>query len=319
MKKDESMKKLTVAALYEFRAVDDPESVKHRLEDFLNQYTNIKGSLLIGNEGINGTVAGDYDSIQALKEFLGEALGFMHMEYKESTANDMPFYRMKIKLKKEIVTLGVDGISPTVQRGKYVHPKEWNDLIQDPETIVIDTRNDYEVRIGSFKNAVNPHVQKFTDFPKFVEDHKEEWKNKKIAMYCTGGIRCEKSTALMKTLGFEDVYHLKGGILKYLEEIPQKDSLWEGVCYVFDHRTAVDHGLALTAFKTCGACREPLSKEEQEHPHYEEGVSCPHCYGKRSQEQLKAARDRQFQMMLAQKRGTLHLGSQHRLKKTAVS
>lgn len=298
---------IIVAALYQFKSFPNFKEERQKILDLCTK-NNVKGSLLIGLEGINGTISGTREGIDAVKDYLMNTLKFDTLEYKESLAPTYPFYRMKVKLKKEIVTLGVDGVDPNKEKGTYLDPKEWNELISDPNTVIIDTRNDYEFRVGRFKNSIDPDIKKFTDFPKFVEEHKNEWKGKKVAMFCTGGIRCEKSTAHAKLVGIDDVYHLKGGILKYLEEIPENENLWEGDCYVFDHRIAVGHGLKLTEYTSCGACREPLSKEDRNSPHYELGVSCPYCHGKRTEKQLKAARDRQYQINLANKRGTHHIG-----------
>jgi UPF0176 protein len=298
---------IIVAALYQFKEFQNfKEEQKNILE--LCKANNIKGSLLIGEEGINGTISGAREGINHIKNYLINILHFDDLEYKESLAENHPFYRMKVKLKKEIVTLGIEGVNPNKSKGQYLNPKEWNNLISQPDTVVIDTRNDYEIRIGTFKNALNPNIKKFTDFPKYVEEHKHEWKGKKVAMLCTGGIRCEKSTAHAKLIGIEDVYHLKGGILKYLEEIDENESLWEGDCYVFDHRVAVGHGLKHSNYSSCGACREPLSEADRKSPDYEVGVSCPYCVGKRTEKQIKSARDRQYQINLANKRGKTHIG-----------
>jgi UPF0176 protein len=298
---------ILVAALYQFKSFPNYKEEQSRILDICHK-NNIQGSLLIGLEGINGTISGDRQGLDMIKDYLVNTLGFDDLEYKESAAPSHPFHRMKVKLKKEIVTLGVEGVDPNAKKGTYLNPKEWNELISDPNTVLIDTRNDYEYRIGTFKNAIDPNIKKFTDFPKYVEEHKSEWEGKKVAMFCTGGIRCEKSTAHAKMLGIDNVFHLKGGILKYLEEIPKEENLWEGDCYVFDHRVAVGHGLSLADYTSCGACREPLSKEDRESDHYNLGVSCPHCYGKRTEKQMKAARDRQFQIDLANKRGSQHIG-----------
>lgn len=297
-----------VAALYQFK--NFPDYMQHRepLQVFMKE-NGVKGSILIGSEGINGTVSSDRSGLDALKNYLENTLDFDDLEYKESTATEHPFFRTKVKIKKEICTIGVDGVNPCDGAGAYLNPQEWNNLLDDPDTILIDTRNDYELRVGTFKGAIDPNIKRFTDFPAYIDEHKEEWKDKKIAMFCTGGIRCEKSTALMRKIGFDNVYHLKGGILKYLEEIPVEKSKWEGACYVFDQRVAVGHGLALTDYTSCGACREPLNTQDRESSLYEEGVSCPYCHGKRTAGQIKAARDRQFQVDLAKKRGTQHIGA----------
>lgn len=299
---------IVVAALYEFKRFPNFKDVRTDLFNLCHSH-GIVGSLLLGREGINGTIAGKREAIDVIKNYLVNILGFNGLEYKESFSDDLPFYRLKIKLKKEIVTLGVEGLDPNHKKGTYLNPKEWDVLISDPDTVVVDTRNDYEYRVGTFKNAINPEIEKFTDFPRFVEENYEKWKGKKVAMFCTGGIRCEKSTAYMRHIGFDDVYHLKGGILKYIEETPKEKSLWDGGCYVFDHRVVVNHGLELTDYKTCGSCREPLSKKDRESDLYEHGVSCPFCYGKRTEKQLKTARDRQYQINLAKKRGTAHMGA----------
>lgn len=296
-----------VAALYQFKVFQNYKEIQPQLLDICKKH-NVFGSLLLGVEGINGTISGTRSSIDYVKKYLIDTLGFEQLEYKESHADSHPFYRMKVKLKKEIVTLGVKDLDPNAQKGTYLDPKEWNELIADPDTVIVDTRNDYEYKVGTFKNALNPETQQFSDFPAYVEKHKEDWKGKKVAMFCTGGIRCEKSTSYMKSLGFDDVYHLKGGILKYLEDLPKDQSLWQGDCYVFDHRVAVGHGLELTDYTSCGACRQPVSKEERLSPLYEAGVSCHACYGKRSEKQQKSARDRQRQIQLAKERGTIHIG-----------
>lgn len=298
---------IIVAALYQFKAFENYREIQPQLLDVCKK-EGVFGALLLGAEGINGTISGLREGIDIVKAYLVNTLGFQNLEYKESFAEEHPFYRMKVKLKKEIVTLGVPSVDPVNQRGAYVSTQEWNQLIADPDTVVIDTRNDYEYKVGTFKNALNPKTDQFSDFPKYVEEHKDEWKGKKIAMFCTGGIRCEKSTSYMKSLGFDDVYHLKGGILQYLEDLPEEKSLWEGSCFVFDHRVAVNHGLELSDYTSCGSCREPVSVEDRTSDLFEEGVSCPQCYGKRTPHQLKRSKDRQRQIQLAKERGRVHLG-----------
>ncbi|MBP9752614.1 MAG: rhodanese-related sulfurtransferase [Proteobacteria bacterium] len=297
-----------VAALYQFKSFIHFEEEKQPLLDFLKK-NNVMGTLLIGKEGINGTISGSREGLDNVKNYLINHLKFDDLEYKESFADDHPFYRTKVKLKKEIVTIGVEGVDPTISKGEYLNPKEWNKMMEDSNTLVIDTRNDYEYRIGHFKKSINPDIKKFTDLPAFVEKHKHEWVGKNILMFCTGGIRCEKSTAHAKLVGIGNVYHLKGGILKYLEEIPESESMWEGVCYVFDNRVAVGHGLSLTEYTSCGGCREPLSLKDRESEHYELGVSCPYCFGKRTEKQIKSAKDRQFQINLCEKRGQYSRGA----------
>ena len=297
-----------VAALYHFVAVPRYESLRAPLQALCEE-NGVKGTLLLAREGINGTIAGTDAGIAAVLGFLRAQPEFSALEHKESRAAKMPFLRMKVRLKKEIVTMGVEDIDPNRVVGTYVEPKDWNDLISDPDTIVIDTRNDYETAIGVFRGAVDPKTKTFREFPDWVRQNPGLRDKPKIAMYCTGGIRCEKATAFMKEEGFEDVYHLKGGILKYLEDVPAEESLWDGACFVFDERVSVTHGLKEGEHRLCRACRQPLTAEEILSPLYEEGVTCPHCADERSEEDRERFRQRQKQMMLAKKRGERHLGS----------
>lgn len=232
----------TVTALYKFVTLDNLEELKTKFLDFCNSQS-IKGTILFGTEGINGTIAGTEDAIRNFHNFLKSDSRFADIDHKESPASSLPFQKMKVKIKKEIVTIGSDKANPNVAVGKYVTPKEWNEIISQEDVIVIDTRNDYEYEIGTFKGAKNPNTKAFREFPAYVENTLDPKKHKKVAMFCTGGIRCEKASAFMLQSGFEEVYHLKGGILKYLEEVPEKESLWDGECYVFDQRTSVKHGL----------------------------------------------------------------------------
>jgi UPF0176 protein len=281
---------------------------------------------LLADEGINGTLAGPEKFILELLYYLKNDPifegNFKNLAHKESWSDKSPFYRMKVKLKKEIVTLGVRGVSPTKIVGKYVKPKDWNSIISDPEVILIDTRNDYEFEIGTFKNALNPKTKNFREFPGYVNSHLNPKKNKKIAMFCTGGIRCEKASSYMMSMGFNDVYHLEGGILKYLEEVKAEESLWQGECFVFDQRVAIKHGLEVGDYDQCYACRYPLSREDVKSHNYTPGISCPHCYNKHTPEKLKALTERQKQVILAKKRGIEHLGSQSnflsKLKKNRI-
>jgi UPF0176 protein len=300
-----------VAALYRFVALDDHAELKQPLLDEMQQ-AGLRGTLLLAPEGINGTVAGSEVDIDKLLTWLetadcwqGRLLG---TEVKKTYAQKQPFARCKVKLKKEIVTMGVAGIDPNNSVGTYVKPEDWNALISEPDVITIDTRNDYEVKVGTFKGAVNPHTESFRDFPGYAQRELDPAKHRKIAMYCTGGIRCEKSTAFMKSLGFDEVYHLKGGILKYLEEVPAEDSLWEGECFVFDERVAVDHSLQPGHYIQCHACRMPLDEEDLQSPHYIRGESCPHCHDQTTPEQRERYRERQKQMLLANERGEPHRG-----------
>ncbi|KNY17373.1 hypothetical protein AKG11_09835 [Shinella sp. SUS2] len=296
-----------VAALYHFVAVPRFAELRAPLQALCEEY-GVRGTLLLAHEGINGTIAGPADGLRRVLAFLRNQPEFAALEHKESHAAEMPFLRMKVRLKKEIVTMGVEDIDPTRSVGTYVAPEDWNALISDPETIVIDTRNDYETAIGMFKGAVDPNTKTFREFPDWVRENTGLHNKPKIAMYCTGGIRCEKATAFMKEQGFDEVYHLKGGILKYLEEVPAEESLWEGACFVFDERVSVLHGLEEGEHRLCRACRHPLTAEEITSPLYEAGVSCPHCHAARSEDDRLRFRQRQLQMDLAKKRGERHLG-----------
>jgi UPF0176 protein len=296
-----------VAALYHFARFDRYEGFREPLQAFCDE-NGIKGTLLIAREGINGTVAGSDAAISGLLAYLRAQPEFARLEHKESRASKMPFLRMKVRPKKEIVTMGVEDIDPKRIVGTYVEPKDWNALISDPETIVIDTRNDYETAIGIFKGAVDPQTKTFREFPDWVKNNPGLHNKPKIAMYCTGGIRCEKATAFMKEQGFDEVFHLKGGILKYLEEVPAEESLWEGACFVFDERVSVEHGLKEGNHELCHACRSPITAEEVTSPHYEEGVSCSTCYPTRTEEDRDRYRQRQLQIALAKKRGVRHIG-----------
>lgn len=310
-KQEMDMKKeWTVAALYCFASLPHYRDLRAPLLQLCRK-NKIKGSLLLAEEGINGTVAGGKAAIAALIAFIKTQKGLEQPELKYSTAQEQPFHRMKVRLKKEIVTMGVEGADPLKTVGTYVAPKDWNALIQDKDTILIDTRNDYEYAIGSFAGAVDPHIKTFREFPQWLQQHEAELKAKKnIAMFCTGGIRCEKSTAYAKTLGYENVYHLKGGILKYLEEVPQEQSLWNGECFVFDERVSLGHGLKEGGLTLCRACRRPLSAEDMQSPYYAEGISCPACYKERSETDRERYAERQKQVELAEKRHTApHIGS----------
>jgi UPF0176 protein len=297
-----------VAALYHFAPFERFETLREPLLDVC-QDNGVKGTLLLAREGINGTIAGPKAGIANVLAFIRSQPEFANLEHKESHASKMPFLRMKVRLKKEIVTMGVEDIDPLKIVGTYVAPKDWNDLISDPDTIVIDTRNDYETAIGVFKGAVDPKTKTFREFPDWVKNNPGLHNKPKIAMYCTGGIRCEKATAFMKEQGFDEVYHLKGGILKYLEEVPPEESLWEGACFVFDDRVSVTHGLEIGEHALCHACRHPLTPEDLQSQQYEAGVSCPHCYGERTEDDRLRYRQRQRQIELAKKRGDRHLGS----------
>jgi len=290
-----------IAALYQFKALNNLEDYKQKLLSICKSQ-GILGTLILAEEGINGTVAGSREGIDKLKKMLLD-LGFDQMEYKESfeQRDKVVFYRMKIKIKKEIVTMRVAGIVPDDQKGQYLSPREWHELIQDPDVVILDTRNEYEFQIGTFKNAINPEINHFVDFPAFLEAHREEWKNKKIAMFCS----CEKSTSYATNTNFgQQVYHLKGGILKYLEEIPESEGLWEGECFVFDYRVSVGYKLVPGKYTVCFTCRMPLSPEETTSPLFAAGISCPYCHDTLTDKQKKRFSDRQYQIAL----GHCHLG-----------
>ena len=300
------MDKITVCALYKFVEIKNLKELKNKILVFLKE-NNIYGTILIANEGINGTVSGDNSKIINLINFLKSDVKFSNIEYKLSFTNKNPFYRTKVKLKKEIVTLGVK-IKKTHYNATYINPEEWNEFIKKDDVILIDTRNKYETSIGSFINSIDPKTDSFRDFPKFVKNNSDLPKNKKIAMFCTGGIRCEKSTAYLKSKGFKYVYHLKGGILNYLKKIDKKDSLWKGDCFVFDNRVSVDHNLKKGNYDQCYACRMPITENDKKHIHYVEGVSCANCYNKTSPEKKIRFKERQKQIKIAKKIGINHIG-----------
>jgi UPF0176 protein len=303
-----------VCALYKFVELDNYVTLQKPLHNFLLQH-HIKGTLLLAHEGINGTVTGTRDAIDALLAYFEEDPRLAGIEYKFSYDTEQPFYRAKVKLKKEIVTMGVEGIDPKRVVGTYVKPKDWNALISDPDVILVDTRNNYEVLIGTFEGAVNPHTKSFREFPAYVKEHLDPDKHKKVAMFCTGGIRCEKSTAYLKEQGFSEVYHLQGGILKYLEDVPEAESMWRGECFVFDNRVTVNHALEKGIYDQCHACRMPISEEDKQHLHYQKGVSCHYCYGQKDEIQIHRYRERERQIELARKRGEIHIGANTELLK----
>lgn len=301
------MKPVVVSALYKFVTLEFFRTLKDPLLQFM-QTQGICGTILLAKEGINGTVAGSASAIAALYVWFEQQPGLESISHKESYHDVMPFKRTKVKLKKEIVTLGVAGIDPKQVVGTYVKPSEWNALIAADDVTVIDTRNDYEFQIGTFKKAINPQTNTFREFPAFVAEHLDVQKNKKVAMFCTGGIRCEKSTAYLKTLGFDEVYHLEGGILKYLEEVPVNESLWEGECFVFDERVAVNHDLEQGRYLQCYACRYPITHDDTHHPDYIQGTQCHHCAGQKTSTQTSRYLEREKQNQLAKQRGEPHIG-----------
>ena len=302
------MTPIVVAALYKFVTLPDYQEFAPRLKDHCDSL-GLKGTLLLAEEGINGTVAGTREAIDGLLDYLRQDERFADLVHKESLDEDMPFYRMKVKLKKEIVTMGVAGIDPLKIVGTYVKPKDWNALISDPEVIVIDTRNSYEYSIGTFAGAIDPNTETFREFPAYIAKNLDPAKHKKVAMFCTGGIRCEKSTAYMKEQGFEEVYHLEGGILKYLEDVPAEESLWRGECFVFDNRVAVNHNLQKGIYDQCHGCRHPITEEDKLSEHYMMGVSCPRCYHALTDGQKSRFGERQKQIQLAKQRNEAHIGA----------
>ncbi|HSH54953.1 MAG TPA: rhodanese-related sulfurtransferase [Methylotenera sp.] len=306
------MSKYLTAALYKFVSLPDYKQLQAPIQAACESH-NIKGTLLLAEEGINGTIAGLPADIHRTLDYLRQDPvfkgQFADLEHKESYADEHPFYRMKVRLKKEIVTLGVPGVSPTKKVGTYVKPEDWNALISDPDVILIDTRNDYEVDIGTFKGALDPKTTTFREFPEYVAHNLDKTKHKKVAMFCTGGIRCEKASSYMMDQGFEEVYHLQGGILKYLETVPEETSMWEGECFVFDQRVAVKHNLEVGEYDQCYACRHPLSPQEMQSEQYAAGISCPYCYDKLSEDKRASLSERQKQVALAKKRGGAHIGT----------
>ena len=300
----------TIAALYHFARFSDPAAIRGPLYD-LCAAQGISGSLLLAQEGINGTIAGPRAGINAVLAHIRALPGCDDLEWKESHSQQQPFRRLKVRLKKEIVTMGQPEVDPLARVGHYVEPQDWNALIRSPDVAVIDTRNDYEVAIGTFEGAVDPETDSFRDFPAWWEENKHRFHNKRIAMFCTGGIRCEKSTNYLLGQGVDDVYHLKGGILKYLEEVPQDDSTWQGECFVFDGRVSVGHGLQEGPHHLCYACRRPILPADMERPEYEHGVSCHLCAHETAEADKARFRERQKQISLAEARGEKHIKIVH--------
>jgi UPF0176 protein len=298
---------IRVAAFYKFTPLPHFKELQAPLIDALTAAL-ARGTVLLAEEGFNGTLAAPADRMPDVIKALYEITGCTAFDVKYSTASKMPFKRLKVRPKKEIVTFGAGLANPQDRVGHYVEPKDWNELISDPDTVIIDTRNDYEVRIGSFKGAIDPHTERFGQFPEFVREQLKANKKQKIAMFCTGGIRCEKASSFMLQEGYENVYHLKGGILKYLEDVPASDSLWEGACFVFDERVGVLHGLQESSHSMCHGCLEPVSEEERSSLLYEAGVCCPKCTHRLTDKQKASSRERQKQFALARLRGSKHMG-----------
>jgi UPF0176 protein len=300
---------ITVSALYKFVSLPDYETLQPEILRICKA-ENVFGTILLAREGINGTIAGPPANITRVLAWLKKDSRLADLEHKESHCHENPFYRMKVRLKREIVTMGIPEVNPTHEAGIHIEPEDWNSLISDPQTLVIDTRNDYEVAIGTFEDALNPQTTSFRNFPQWFRENRALFQNKpKIAMFCTGGIRCEKATAFLKREGFEDVFHLKGGILKYLETVPEKESLWQGECFVFDNRVSVGHGLKPGPYDLCHACRHPISDDDKASSYYEKGVSCPHCHNKVSAERKARFAARQMQIELAKARGEQHIAA----------
>ena len=301
------MSSIIITALYKFVELEDYQSLRQSLLGLCNK-NGMKGSLLLAHEGINGTVAGSADATQALLNYFSKDERLADITYKQSYADEIPFYRMKVKLKKEIVTIGLPDVDPRDKVGEYVKPKHWNKLISNPDVFLIDTRNDYEFEVGTFKGAINPNTNNFRQFPDYIRNNYDPEKHKKIAMFCTGGIRCEKASSYLLDQGFENVYHLEGGILKYLEEVDQQNTLWQGECFVFDQRVTVDHDLKPGGFDQCHGCRRPITQENKQSQKYLKGVCCPKCYDNLTDDQKKRFAERQKQIELAKQRGEEHMG-----------
>ncbi len=302
------MPKVLVAAFYKFAALADFADLQEPIQACCRD-NGVMGTILLAGEGINGTVAGPDAGVRALLKFLRADARLQDLEHKESRADENPFHRMKVRLKKEIVTMGVAEISPVRQTGQYVEPQDWNALMDDRQVLVIDTRNDYEVSIGTFSGAIDPGTTSFREFPAWLRAQKDLHKKTKVAMFCTGGIRCEKATSLLKAEGFEEVFHLKGGILKYLETVPEKDSRWQGECFVFDQRVSVGHGLKQGGYDLCHACRHPITEADKQLDSYVAGVSCRLCHDRLSGEQKQRFAERQRQIELAKERGQVHIAA----------
>ena len=313
------------AALYQFVDLPDYAQLIAPLQARCDAL-GVKGTLLLAHEGINGTIAGAPDGVHAVLDWLRADPRLADLQHKEAATQVQPFYRMKVRPKREIVTLGVAGLNPAQSAGTYVKPADWNALIDQPDVVLIDVRNDYEVKIGSFAGAIDPLTKTFSELPGWVKRESApggalagaDGSKPRVAMFCTGGIRCEKSTAYLRTQGFDEVYHLEGGILKYLETVPAEHSRWQGDCFVFDERVSVGHGLAPGHHELCRSCRWPLGQAELDSPLFQRGVSCPYCHGTRSDEQLAGLAERQKQMDLARQRAQVHIGARMPQKASAV-
>ena len=300
-----------ISALYKFHNIPDPRKIHNEIREELKK-NSIKGTVLVGSEGINGTISARCSkNLSESLAFIRSISGFKNIDTKNSFSKKSPFVRLKVKLKKEIVTIGDSSVNPNINRGDYVEPNEWNKIIEDEDVLLIDTRNKYECTIGTFRNALNPNTTKFREFPKWLESQNfsdSYKKNKKVAMFCTGGIRCEKASSLMKTKGFKNVYHLKGGILNYFESVPEKESLWNGECFVFDDRVSIKHDLSEGTYDMCHGCRMPIKDDDKKSRNFIKGVACPKCFDKTSDEQKSRYMSRQKQIDIAKKRNKQHIG-----------
>jgi len=307
-----------VAALYKFTKILNPFKIHNNIRSKLKNH-NVNGTILVGEEGINGTISSNSKkNLDKAIEFISKLEGFKNLEVKYSFSEKNPFIRLKVKLKKEIVTIGDTSVDPTKIVGEYVSPAEWNELIDNKDTIVIDTRNNYEYSIGTFKNSLNPKTSKFREFPNWIKEQKftkEDKKHKNIAMFCTGGIRCEKASSLMKAQGFDNVFHLKGGILKYFEDIPEAETRWQGECFVFDDRVSVKHDLSEGSYDMCHGCRMPITEDDKLSAKYIRGVACPNCFDKTTEEQKSRYMSRQKQVDIAKKRNQKHIGPKEEVLK----
>lgn len=304
------MPEFLTAAFYKFVELHDFAELKVPLGACCQDH-NVQGTILLANEGINGSIAGLPQDVYGVLNFLRQDSRLADLSAKESFSQKRPFYRMKVRLKQEIIKMGVSGLDPNQTVGKYVKPEDWNQLLADPNVVVIDVRNDYEVAIGTFKGAINPNTKRFSELPDWLKEQADLEHKPKVAMFCTGGIRCEKSTALLRNQGFEDVFHLEGGILSYLERVPEADSQWQGDCFVFDERVAVGHGLKPGRYQLCRACRHPISPEDMASDLFELGLSCPHCHGSKTEAQQQRFAERQRQIELAKARNQLHIGASY--------
>ncbi|MEG4814042.1 oxygen-dependent tRNA uridine(34) hydroxylase TrhO [Microcoleus sp. K5-D4] len=307
------MASFLTAALYKFVELPDFAELKAPLLDCCNN-NNVKGTILLAQEGINGTIAGSSEGVHAVLAFLRSDPRFADLVHKESFSEKAPFYRLKIRLKREIVTMGVPDINPRLMAGKYVKPEEWNKLLDDPDVVVVDVRNDFEVSMGTFEGAINPKTKSFSELPEWALRETALRTKPKVAMFCTGGIRCEKSTAFLRTQGFDEVYHLEGGILKYLETVPEAESRWEGECFVFDERVSVGQGLKPGNYELCRGCRHPISQEDKASELFVLGVSCPHCHDSKTETKKQALSERQRQIELAKRRNQVHIGARYDAK-----